>query len=179
MAETKTFGVDNFKAALGAGQRSNMYKIDLLFPTIIPNTEAEKIFSIMCESGSLPGERAVSPISIPYEGDYVQIAGDKGAPEAIPFIFKNSEVNIFVRKQFRLWSQLIQTYRTGVKSVPGVYKTDQFFVSLLNYKKEVIEKVQLIGAFPTTVNTIAVTMANGDITNTEISFTMDDYKLIL
>ena len=179
MAELKTYSISDYKSYLGSGLRKNMYKIDMVFPTVIPNIEAEKVFSIMCDTGKLPGERAVAPISVGYEGDFVSIAGDKAAPEALDFKFKNSQENIFLRKQFRLWSQLLQTYRTGVKSVPTLYKTDTFFVSILNQSKQVVEKVQLIGAYIVSVSAIEVGMDNGEITDTTINIMMDDYKLIV
>lgn len=179
MAEKKTHTVDDYKALLGATQRQNMYKIDIVFPAAITNPDAERAFSILCDTATMPGERSVEPIVIAYEGDYIKLAGDKGAPTDITFAFINSELNLYLRKQFRLWSQLIQPYRLGTKTAPSIYKTDSLFISLLDYNKEVIEKVQLIGAFALGVNDIGLDKTSGAQTKTEIAVAMDDYKNIV
>lgn len=177
--EKKVTTVEDYKRLLGAGQRTNMYKIDLVFPTAISNTNASEAFNILCDTGSLPGERAIEPINIPYEGDNVTLAGDKSAPEVLTFAFKNSELNIFVRKQFKLWSQLVQKDGTGQKTPPSIYKTDTFFISLLDYKKEVIEKVQCIGSFINTCNNIEVNQDGSDVTKTELTIAMDSFTTII
>ena len=179
MAEKKVYTVDDYKNLLGSGQRGNMYKINLVFPAAIVNPDAERAFEIMCDTGTMPGERPIEPINIPYEGDNITIAGDKSAPEVLTYAFRNSEVNLFLRKQFKLWSQLIQQDNTGQKTPPAIYKTDSFFISLLDYKKEVIEKIQCIGSFINTCNNIEVGQDGSDITKTEISIAMDSFITII
>jgi len=177
--EKKIYTVEDYKRLLGAGQRGNMFKIDLIFPSAITDAQSEETFSIMCDTGALPGERAIEPIDVPYEGDHISIAGDKSAPEVLTFAYKNSEKNIYLRKRLKSWSQLIQKSSSGEKTPPSIYKTDQVFISILDYKKEVIEKIQCIGGYINTVNQIELAQEGGDITKTEFALAMDDYVTII
>ena len=68
-------GVDDFKSKLtGGGARANLFKATLNFPGYAGGNV--ELASFMCKAAQLPGS-IIAPITIPFRGRQLQIAGDR------------------------------------------------------------------------------------------------------
>ena len=73
--------IDEFKTRIGYGARSNLFEVSVTFPF---GGDAN-LFTFLCKSATLPATRTIQPIQIDYQGDQIQIAGDKnGTPDPVP-----------------------------------------------------------------------------------------------
>ena len=68
-------GVDDFKSKLtGGGARGNLFKATLNFPGYAGGNV--ELASFMCKAAQLPAS-IIAPITIPFRGRQLQIAGDR------------------------------------------------------------------------------------------------------
>lgn len=178
MAEQSPNTIDLYKARLGYGARGNLFLVQLRFPEILAvDVEDQREFEILCEKATLPGTRPITAEEIPYQGDYFKLAGEKAAEPEVTFDFKNTE-DLKVRTLFENWIELIQQDFTGFRASPTTYKSPSLFISQLDKSKNVIKKVELLGAFPTAVPAIEFALSEGAITTTSITMSIDSHRNI-
>ena len=169
------YSVDDFKRALGHGARTNLFKIEIKFPFGGDATA----FSIMCEKVSLTGSRDFSAIDVPYQGDTIRLAGGKAVEKELAVSFKNSQ-DFKLRNAFELWMETIQNDFTSFRATPELYKTGYpggLKVHQLNNLLVPIRTIEIIGAWPMTMNQMEMGFDKGDITTTDISFAIDGHLL--
>ncbi len=176
MAFTNPFSISDYKSLLGYGSRTNLFYVQLTFPSILSlGEDAEKEFTILCRTATLPASRVMTSIDVPYQGDYFRLAGDKAAEPDFTFTFQNTE-DMRLRNIFELWTDTIQQDLTGLRTSPILYKAPSMFVSQLNKSKEIIKKVELISAFPLTVSGIDFTLGEGAVSETTIVMAIDAHR---
>ena len=92
-------GVDDFKSKLtGGGARGNLFKATANFPGFAGGDV--ELTSFMIKAASLPAS-VISPITIPYRGRQLQIAGDRTfEPWTITVI---NDTGMDVRNAFERW----------------------------------------------------------------------------
>lgn len=171
-----TYTIDDIKQRLGYGARSNLFMIQLKFPSLLAlDVDTETEFTILCEKGQLPGTRAIEPISVPFMGDFFNIPGDKAAEPEITYSFRNTE-NMKLRNAFELWHDVIQEDLSGKRTSPLVHKSPSFFVMQLDKSKIVVKKVELIGAYPANINVLDYDRTTAENSVTEITFNIDAHR---
>ena len=92
-------GVDDFKSKLtGGGARANLFKATLNFPGYAGGNV--ELASFMCKAAQLPGS-IIAPITIPFRGRQLQIAGDRTfEPWSVTII---NDVQMETRDAFERW----------------------------------------------------------------------------
>jgi hypothetical protein len=176
---TKQTTIDDYKSKLGYGARSNLFLTELTLPAFLVNPVLEEEVRIMAEKFTMPPARAINEIAVPIAGETFKLAGDKTAEIDVTLSFKNTE-DYRLRNMFELWIDTIQQDITGLRTSPQNYKATQFFVSQLNHRNEVTKKVELIGAWPKTINQIDFDLTtDGTILLTDVTFGIDGHNTVL
>ncbi len=145
-------GVDDFKAKLvGGGARSNLFKVTCNFPGYAGGNPEQAAFLI--KGASMPAS-VIAPISIPFRGRQLQIAGDRTfEPWTITII---NDVNMDVRNSFERWMNGINQHNanTGLSN-PTEYSADML-VEQLNKEGELTKQYNMRGCWPTNISAIDV-----------------------
>ena len=149
-------GVDDFKAKLkGGGARSNLFKATINFPTYagrnVENT------SFLCEAAQLPGS-TVSPITVPFRGRQLKIAGDRTFDVWTPTIINDTDFDI--RNAMERWMNGINAHsaNTGLTN-PVDYEAD-LLVDQLDRDGTIIKGYTFRGCFPTAISPIDLSYAS-------------------
>jgi hypothetical protein len=159
-------GVDDFKAKLsGGGARANLFKATVNFPAVAGGDV--ELTSFMCKAAQLPSS-VINPITIPFRGRQLQIAGDRTfEPWSITII---NDVNFVTRNAFERWMNAINEHanNTGLTN-PLDYQADMV-IEQLNKAGEVVKRYDFRGTFPTNLSAIEVSY---DSENTIEEFTVE------
>jgi hypothetical protein len=159
-------GVDDFKSKLtGGGARSNLFKATVNFPGYAGGDV--ELTSFLIKAAQLPSS-VIAPITIPFRGRQLQIAGDRTfEPWTITII---NDVDMNVRNAFERWMNGINQHNnnTGLSN-PTDYQADMI-VEQLNKAGEVTKRYDFRGTFPTNVSSIELSY---DTENTIEEFTVE------
>ena len=159
-------GVDDFKSKLtGGGARSNLFKAKVNFPGYAGGDV--ELTSFLIKAAQLPSS-VIAPITIPFRGRQLQIAGDRTfEPWTITII---NDVDMNVRNAFERWMNGINQHNnnTGLSN-PTDYQADMI-VEQLNKAGEVTKRYDFRGTFPTNVSSIELSY---DTENTIEEFTVE------
>lgn len=143
-------GINDFKSKLvGGGARNNLFKVTCNFPPYARGNV--ELSAFMIKAAQLPSS-IINPITIPFRGRQMQIAGDR-VFEAWGITIIN-DTNMEIRNSFERWMSGINgnELNTG-RSNPAEYTADMV-VEQLNKAGEVTKRYDLVGVFPTTVSAI-------------------------
>jgi len=159
-------GVDDFKSKLtGGGARSNLFKATVNFPGYAGGDV--ELTSFLIKAAQLPAS-VIAPITIPFRGRQLQIAGDRTfEPWSITVI---NDSGMTVRNAFERWMNGINQHNNNTGfSNPTDYQADMV-VEQLNKAGEVTKRYDFRGTFPTNVSSIDVSY---DSENTIEEFTVE------
>lgn len=159
-------GVDDFKSKLtGGGARSNLFKATVNFPGYAGGDV--ELTSFLIKAAQLPSS-VIAPITIPFRGRQLQIAGDRTFEPWTITVINDSTMS--VRNAFERWMNGINQHNnnTGLSN-PTDYQADMV-VEQLNKAGEVTKRYDFRGTFPTNVSSIDVSY---DSENTIEEFTVE------
>ena len=159
--------VDDFKAKLsGGGARPNLFRATLNFPAGIDAGDSSKA-SFMCKAAQLPSS-VIAPITIPFRGRQLQIAGDRMfEPWNLTII---NDTDMAVRNAFEKWMNSINHHTDGGgASNPTEYICDMA-VEQLDKAGEVIKRIDFRDVWPTNLSAIELSY---DSTDTIEEFTVE------
>lgn len=143
-------GVDDFKSKLtGGGARANMFKVICNFPGYAQGDV--ELTSFLCKGAQLPSS-VIAPITIPFRGRQLQIAGDRTfEPLTLTVI---NDVEFSVRNAFERWMNGINEHQnnTGLTD-PTAYQADMT-VQQLAKDGTVVKSYDFRGTFPTNLGAI-------------------------
>jgi hypothetical protein len=152
------FNISSFKTngLVYGGARPSLFNVFVTPPAGlgIDNTSVDK-FRFLCKTAELP-ESTVSSIEIPYFGRKIKVAGERAFADWGVTVMNDEDFAI--RAMFEAWSNAINRMVSNVRD-PNVavenYKTD---LEVIQYGKDgsKIRSYQLVGAFPTSVGSIAL-----------------------
>lgn len=142
--------INDFKAKLiGGGARNNLFKVTCNFPAFASgNTE---LASFMIKAAQLPSS-IVSPITIPFRGRQLQVAGDRAfEPWSITVINDNG---MQLRNAFERWVNNINNNatNTGLTS-PSAYTVDMT-VEQLDKTGKTTKRYNFRGVWPSAISAI-------------------------
>lgn len=165
--------VDDFKAKLtGGGARSNLFEATVLFPGYAAGDI--ELTSFMCKSAALPAS-VIAPITIPFRGRQLQIAGDRTfEPWTITII---NDTNFSIRNAFERWMNGINahTENSGLTN-PTDYKSDMI-IEQLDKSGVAVKRYDFKGTFPTNVSEIAVSYdTENEIEEFEVELQVDYWE---
>ena len=149
-------GVDDFKSKLvGGGARANLFKATINFPGYAGGDV--ELTSFMCKGAGLPAS-VVAPLTIPFRGRQLQIAGDRiFEPWTITVI---NDTNFAVRNAMERWMNGINEHSANTGLVNPVDYQADMIVEQLNKQGEVTKTYDLRGVFPTNLSTIELSYDN-------------------
>lgn len=159
-------GVDDFKSKLtGGGARANMFKVICNFPGYAQGDV--ELTSFLCKGAQLPSS-VIAPITVPFRGRQLQIAGDRTFEPLSLTVINDSE--FVIRNAFERWMNGINEHQnnTGLTD-PTDYQAD-IVVQQLAKDGTVIKSYDFRGTFPTNLSVIDV---NYDSENTIEEFTVE------
>ena len=171
--------VDKIKAQFEAGHaRANRYRVflpQLENTTSTLSAEVNIINSILCDSVTIPG-RQITTNEYYTTMRATQIAYAFGmAPITISFYLTNNwdSWNYLNEWHKRIITELDKNkgYRLGFKKD---YSRD-IFIEHLNTEDETTKAIQVIGAFPVTLNEIELGNANSDLVRATATFAYDNW----
>lgn len=114
----------------------------------------------LAKSGSLPG-RTIGNIELNWQGMKYNIAGDPTFDD-ITLVFNNS-YEFDLRKFFEDWIEVMAKMSTNERSEPGAYKSDVIQLQQLGRTQaDILATYKLIGAYPTSLSTIDLSMESND-----------------
>lgn len=143
-------GVDDFKSKLvGGGARANLFKATINFPSYAGGDV--ELSSFMCKAAQLPAS-VIAPITIPFRGRQLQIAGDRTfEPWTVTVI---NDTDFAVRNAMERWMNGINQHNANTGLVdPTEYQADMI-VEQLNKAGESVKRYDFRGTFPTNVSAI-------------------------
>ena len=126
-------------------------------------------FEFLIKTASIPG-RTIGNIELNWQGMKYNIAGDPTFDD-ITFTFINP-YEFDLRAYFETWMEAIAEMATNERSEPGAYKSDVIKMQQLGRtQQDIIASYTLVGAYPTSVAAIDLSMENND-QSEEVSVTM-------
>ena len=135
--------IDQFKSVFRNPARSNLFLVQLNFPSPISN-DAKDVF--YCHSASLP-TRTVGVIDIGYMGRHIKFQGDSSYNEMTIGIY--NDLDFTLRKKFEAWVELVNGAKDNLSAIDwGTIQTDMK-VFQLDGKENVIKVYKLVHAWIT------------------------------
>jgi hypothetical protein len=149
-------GVDDFKSKLvGGGARSNLFKATVNFPAYAAGNV--ELTSFMCKGAQLPAS-TIAPITIPFRGRQVHVAGDRTFEPATLTVI--NDTNFIVRNSFERWMNGINQNRTNTGLTnPTSYQAD-VIIEQLDKTGVIVKSYFLRGCFPIELSAIDVSYDN-------------------
>ena len=159
-------GVDDFKSKLtGGGSRANMFKVTVGFPAYAQGDV--ELSSFLCKGAQLPAS-IIAPITIPFRGRQLHIAGDRTfEPWNITI---SNDADFVVRDAFERWMNGINEHTNN----SGINDTSEYYADMrveqLRRDGTVSKLYEFRGTWPTNLSAIDVSY---DSENTIEEFTVE------
>ena len=144
--------ITDFKSKLtGGGARSNLFEVELSFPSSVSVQGLNDILSkarFLVKAANLPASN-VSPIEIPFRGRTLKIAGDRSFDTWSITVINDTDFSI--RSAFEKWMNTINRVsdNTGLTN-PASYQADAYIYQL-NRNGDTLRKYHFYDIFPTQV----------------------------
>ena len=167
------FNISTFKTrglTLG-GARPTLFEVYLTPPSGIgADAESADKFRFTCSAAQLPAAQ-IQPIDVGYFGRKIKLQGDRTFGDWQVTVMNDED--FLVRSMFEKWSNALNSLESNVRSTnfsvdENSYKVD---LTVIQYGKagDLIRAYDIIGAFPTNVDGIAL---NWDTQNQIETFTV-------
>jgi len=157
------FNIDSFKSNFQDGARAYLFYVFINNPVSGTGTDRT---AYMVRSSSLP-ESTITPIEVPYQGMSYKLGGThEYADWTVTFI-----VDMFaqIHKDFKRWQRMIHDPQTNIHGLPAMYMQDQE-VWHLNQLGVPINRIKLVGAWPTSVGEVALSHDSKEISTFDVTF---------
>ena len=152
--------INEFKSRLrGGGARANQFKVTLPFPGYASVGGETSDLAFLCRATAIPGQ-SVGPIAIPFRGRQLQIAGDRTFEPWTITVLNDTDFKLY--RAFERWMNGINnmTDNEGLTN-PVDYQVD-IFVDQLDRNGATLKSYTLRGAYPTTLDDIALSYATNN-----------------
>jgi hypothetical protein len=155
MADPDFFNISKFRAALAAGAKPNLFKVNLSLPTNVTDTGSAitNNFSVLAKSAAIPA-LTVGIIEVPYRGRRIKLPGDRTYGDWTVTIVNDNKQTM--RKAFDRWLAYINNpiATENIRSTQDIdYKVD-IDIAHLKINGLVSRNYKLVDAFPTDVSAI-------------------------
>jgi hypothetical protein len=154
------FNISTFKArglTLG-GARPSLFEVFLRIPDgVAADAASADKFRFTCRAAQLPAA-TIGNVEVPYFGRRIKLAGDRVFADWAVTVMNDED--FLVRSMFEKWSNSLNRLEANIRDTAyagseNAYKTD---LSVIQYGKDgkILRSYDIIGAFPTTVDAIAL-----------------------
>ena len=144
------------------GARPSLFEVRMgNLPGIQFDADSIQKLSFMCQAAQLPAA-SMSQIEVPYFGRRIKVAGERSFENWTLSIMNDKDFK--VRALFEKWSNALNRLQANVRQAYGSENDYKTTLNVLQYAKDgkLIRGYDIIGAFPTTVDSIDL---NWDATN--------------
>ena len=156
--------INEFKSRLqGGGARANQFKVTLSFPGYAEVGGETSDLSYLCTATSIPGQ-TLGVATVPFRGRLLHLVGDRTfSPWTITVL---NDTNFKIYRAFERWMNAMNnmTDNEGLTN-PGNYQVD-IGVDHLDRNGATLKRYILRGAFPTTLDDIALSAGDNDTVET-------------
>ena len=156
--------INEFKSRLqGGGARANQFKVTLSFPGYAEVGGETSDLSYLCTATSIPGQ-TLGVATVPFRGRILNLVGDRTfSPWSITVL---NDTNFKLYRAFERWMNAMNnmTDNEGLTN-PGNYQVD-IVVQHLDRNGATLKTYILRGAFPTTLDDIALSASDNDTVET-------------
>ena len=153
--------INDFKARLsGGGARANQFKVTMPFPGYASVGGETSDLAFLCTATSIPGQ-TLTPVAVPFRGRLLNLAGDRSfTPFTITVL---NDTNFKIYKAMERWMNGMNnmTDNEGLTN-PVDYQVD-IFIDHLDRNGASLKKYTLRGAFPTTLDDIALSYSTNSV----------------
>ena len=167
--------ITDFKAKLsGGGARPNQFKVTMPFPGYAQVGGEIEELAFLCSATSLP-DMTIGSISVPFRGRDIKIAGDRVIADWSITVINDTDFKL--RNAFERWQNGINNMsdNEGLTN-PADYQVDAF-VDQLDRNGATIKSYTLRGAFPTSLDDIALDYStNNAVEEFQCSFTYQYFE---
>ena len=174
------FAISEFKSNLkGGGAKSALFQVDLSYPSIVnsPSTNARFLIS----AASIPAS-TVGTYDVFYHGKSIKVAADRTYDNWETTIINDEDFG--VRKSLEQWINLLSEYKLNTRSKDvtstkegenASYKQD-LTVTQFSKNGSRLETYKFVGAFPTSLSTIALSWEGNAIETYTCSWAYDCWE---
>lgn len=145
--------ITDFKSKLsGGGTRSNLFEVELAFPSVLNITSNTLDKSrLLVKSAALPASN-VTPLEVAFRGRTLKLSGDRTFESWTITIINDTDFEI--RSAFEKWSNYMNRLsdNTGTTD-PALYQTDAT-VYQLNRDGSILRAYRFYDIFPTAISSI-------------------------
>jgi hypothetical protein len=155
------FDISQFRAALNAGAKPNLFEINLQLPTSVPNgvgaagqnANFNTTFKVLCKSAAIPA-LSVGVIEVPFRGRRIKLPGDRTYGDWTVTIVNDNKQTM--RKAFDRWLKYINDpdATANIRSTQDIDYKVSIDIAHLKINGKASRKYQLVDAFPTDVSAI-------------------------
>ena len=174
------FAISEFKSNLkGGGAKSALFQVNLSYPSPITSPTVNAKFLI--SAASIPAS-TVGTYDVFYHGKSIKVAADRTYDVWETTIINDEDFG--VRKKLEQWMDLLAKHKLNIRSKEFTsnregenagYKED---ISVTQYSKngDSLETYKFIGAFPTSLSSIALSWEGNTIETYTCSWTYDCWE---
>lgn len=152
--------INEFKSRLqGGGARANQFKVTMSFPGYAEVGGETSDLSYLCTATSIPGQ-SLGTVAVPFRGRVLNLVGDRTfAPWSVTVL---NDTNFKIYRAFERWMNAMNnmTDNEGLTN-PTDYQVDGF-IDHLDRDGNSIKKYTIRGAFPTSLDGIALSYGTND-----------------
>ena len=152
--------INDFKSRLaGGGARANQFKVTMPFPGYAAVGGETSDLAFLCQAAAIPGQN-LTPIAVPFRGRVLQIAGDRTFNPWAITVLNDTDFKIY--RAMERWMNGINnmTDNEGLTN-PVDYQVD-VFIDHLDRNGATLKTYILRGAFPTSLDDIALSASDND-----------------
>lgn len=153
--------INEFKSRLkGGGARANQFKVTLPFPNYAGGTDETSDLSFLCTATGIPGQD-IPMVTVNFRGRQLKLAGDSRTfADWSMTILNDTDFKLY--RAFERWMNEINnmTDNEGLTN-PTDYQVDGF-IDHLDRDGNSIKKYTIRGAFPTSLDGIALSYGTND-----------------
>jgi len=157
------FNISNFRAALSAGAKPNLFSVNLNLPTGVGDVgnAVGSNFSVLCKSASIPA-LTVGIIEVPYRGRRIKLPGDRTYGDWTVTIVNDNKQSM--RKAFDRWLKYINNpnAQEDIRTTQSIDYKVTVDIAHLKINGQASRRYKLIDAFPTDVSAIELSYDTTD-----------------
>jgi hypothetical protein len=147
--------ITDFKSKMsGGGTRSNLFEVELAFPTAVAvDQDTLDKSRFLVKAAALPSSN-ITPLQVAFRGRQLILAGDRTFETWTVTVINDTDFSI--RSAFEKWANYINRLSDSTGSTdPATYQADAF-VHQLNRDGSILRSYHFYDLFPTNISTIAL-----------------------
>ena len=167
--------VNEFRANFrGMGARPNRFRINMTFPTLVPNAAvAGRTLRVLGKGASLPGQ-SIGQAPVFYHGRTINLPGDRVFEPWTVTIYNDED--FLLKSAFESWQNLINTHRGNLSLAPMPLLMTNPTVDQLGKDDTVLKSYQFWNMWPMEISPIELDFGSNDnVEEFQVTFMFDEW----